>query len=419
MPNFRRRQFYFTLAYFIPVLILIIVSTFLVLRMHREAFDNIRTSLAEQSFDSRALQYFDEVDGTISNEDWDNLSAKEIDEKLLAADLVPIGDPEDPFYNLSGIEIDLLSDERYDELYFEYEDQLFNEDVLAIDFTDDESLAFQYITISEYEAITSELYESTYRTIITTSLFLSILFALVAYRLSVLVMRPLIQAYEEQKKFISDASHELRTPVAILQSEVDLVKKIGTLSEERKELFIKNISQSTTQMKHVIDQLLTLSRLGRESIVLHKETINCTDLVDDISHHFDSSIKNKGIVFRSNVDKNLSLYSDYRYVLQTLTIIVDNAIKHNQATDGIIDINISNHKSKICIEVINTGNPIPQDQLANIFKRFTRVSESRTDEGLGLGLAIAQEIMQNLDGSISLKNTSDGKIMTTLLFPKK
>ncbi len=392
MKYLKKKQLQFTLIYFVPMFVIIVVATFFVLRLHQQNFQDIQENIAAHSFQ------------------WDSFDMVPVDQKL---------------ETLNTFE-DVLLD--YESIPFERSEEMLpasvatpGELIIPVDFDGDEVFGIDdldYISLVEYEDLTNKLYNETFQKIIIVSIILIVIFAFVSYRLSFLVLRPIVQAYEEQKQFISDASHELRTPVAILQSEIDLIERIPDISQDRYTQFVNNVRYSTKQLRHIIDQLIALTRLeSAKKKSISKQKLSLVSLVEQCVSHYRSFADDQSVTIHFDQTQDIVVYSNEEYLNQVLSILCDNALRHNHP-DGQVDIIIMNEGSNVTLQIMNTGGPIPEEKLPHIFKRFYRASESRHESGLGLGLPIAQEIAERLGGSLHIMNQGD-RVVAQLRLPKK
>lgn len=218
---------------------------------------------------------------------------------------------------------------------------------------------------------------------------------IIAKKISRTIVKPVEESFEKQKQFVSDASHELKTPLAVIEANSDVLQdKIG---ENKWITYIQNEVQS---MNKLVNDLLLLAKM---------ENINNTnfqkfDLSKEIQMSvsvFESMIYEKKIKLEMNISEGIEFSGDKEDIKHIISIILDNAIKHTKENDKII-VNALKEKSVIKIEIKNQGNPIPKEEIEKIFERFYRVDKSRnrSEKRYGLGLSIAKEIVDKYDGTI-------------------
>lgn len=238
---------------------------------------------------------------------------------------------------------------------------------------------------------------------LTTSLILLIVVLIVVYfivkKISDWIVRPAEDAFEKQKDFIADASHELKTPLSVIVASSEALEKT-----KKNEKHINNIQEECSRMGVLISKLLDLVSTEKAE----KEFFVEGDFSKTIEL---SALTFEGRALASNNRLNISIEKEiiFKYIendiKQLVEILLDNAIKH--ADDGST-INLDLHKDgkQIVLEIVNVGEAIPDGEEEKIFERFYRVDKARNskDNSYGLGLAIAKNIVQNHGGNISAKS---------------
>ena len=227
------------------------------------------------------------------------------------------------------------------------------------------------------------------------SVALVVLF-LCSYLLSGVVTKPVGAAWAQQEQFLSDASHELKTPLTVILSSADLLAESAPAEEQT---YVENIRAESRRMKKLVEEMLTLFRA--ESV--RRETafseVDLSDVVTDAALRFEPVVFESGRRLLYTIDEGLQVSGD-RDALERLTgILLDNAVKYApQGTD--IRLTLTHQDRTACLAVENGGDPIPPEVAAHLFDRFYRADSSRTGTGFGLGLAIARAIVQNHRGNI-------------------
>ena len=217
-----------------------------------------------------------------------------------------------------------------------------------------------------------------------------------SYLLSGVAARPVERAWQEQQRFLSDASHELKTPLTVILSSADLLAESAPAEEQT---YVENIRAESRRMKKLVEEMLTLFRA--ESV--RRETafseVDLSDVVTDAALRFEPVVFESGRRLLYTIDEGLQVSGD-RDALERLTgILLDNAVKYApQGTD--IRLTLTHQDRTACLAVENGGDPIPPEVAAHLFDRFYRADSSRTGTGFGLGLAIARAIVQNHRGNI-------------------
>ena len=218
-----------------------------------------------------------------------------------------------------------------------------------------------------------------------------------SWLLSGFVTRPVARTWQNQQQFLSDASHELKTPLTVILSSADLLKE--TAREEQQQ-YVDNISVESRRMRALVEDMLTLSRTesGRAAPFA---PVDLSDLVTDAALRFEPVAFEAGHPLQYDIQNDVSLSGDRQQLDQLLDILLDNAVKYAAANAPIrLTLNTSGKTAVLAVE--NPGEPIPADKLPHLFERFYRVDDARSGtDGFGLGLSIAQQIVQRHRGTIA------------------
>ncbi|GAA0778580.1 HAMP domain-containing sensor histidine kinase [Clostridium subterminale] len=235
---------------------------------------------------------------------------------------------------------------------------------------------------------------------LTGFISLIILFT-ISYYLAYKTIAPIKEVFERQKQFIADASHELRTPIAIIKTNLALVSSNKVKTVESQSKWMNYINLQTDRMSHLIDDMLSLAKLDEDKKVLSLQPININKILENLLMSFEAVFFENKIEFKNNLKDNFFINGDLEEIKKLFNILIDNAIKHT-FQNGTITISSSKLKSKIEIIITNTGEGIPDKDLEKIFERFYRSDESRQRKtgGYGLGLAIANAIVTKHKGKI-------------------
>lgn len=208
-------------------------------------------------------------------------------------------------------------------------------------------------------------------------------------------------SYKAQLRFVSDASHELRTPIAVIQGYANLLSRWGTEDKETLDESIDAIKAEADSMKELINQLLFLARGDTESMHIEWEDINASLILAEVEKEV--NLIDKTHIIESNIEPDVIIKADAGLLKQLLRILTDNAIKYTP-DGGKIFLSLKSEETSIELIVQDEGIGIPQDAVAHIFDRFYRTDESRTREtgGAGLGLSIAKWIAEKHNGSLEV-----------------
>lgn len=210
------------------------------------------------------------------------------------------------------------------------------------------------------------------------------------------IVDPLEESYQKQKQFISDAGHELKTPVSVVSANAELLER-----EFGDNQWLKNIQYENERMGLLIGQLLDLART--ENVTPQLEQIDLSHIVAGEALPFESVAFEKGLELKTDISDNIKVTGNSTQLKQLVSILLDNAIKHtNEKGDVFCKLIKENNFAKI--SVINKGDEIPKEQRKKLFERFYRVDDARNSESnhYGLGLAIAKAIVDSHKGKIEV-----------------
>lgn len=254
-----------------------------------------------------------------------------------------------------------------------------------------------FLDISQYHRTETTLFFTTF----FMGIIAIVLFTLTSFGLSFWLVKPVKENFERQKRFISDASHELKTPLAVISANTDVLE--SEIGENKWLTYIRTESQ---RMSELVNELLMLARLDDKSgHKLIMTEINLSDLVLMTALPFESTVFEMGKKFDVDVQPDIKCKGDESALKHILTILIDNAVKYS-AEHGEISVKLYNQSNKHIIEVYNTGEGIKPENLSKIFERFFRQDESRNSKtgGYGLGLSIAKSSVEAHGGKISVQS---------------
>ena len=221
------------------------------------------------------------------------------------------------------------------------------------------------------------------------------------------VVKPVETAWNQQKQFIADASHELKTPLTVIMTNAEMLKE-GDYSDNQKTTFIDSILKMTNQMRGLVESMLELSRLDSGTAKMEKATVNFSDVVSEAVLDFEAVFYENSRSLTSQIEEGISLMGDSGKLKELVEIFLDNAAKYSdEGTETTIKL-IKMPHNQCCISVADYGDAISKQDLKNIFKRFYRADKARSmNHSYGLGLSIAENIAAAHNGKVKAES-ADG-----------
>lgn len=240
-----------------------------------------------------------------------------------------------------------------------------------------------------------------------------IVFTIISYYLSRWMIKPSEKAIKNQKIFVANISHDLKTPITIIRANADLIE-----NEVKNKKSIKYIQQETEKLNHLVNEMLTLTRIDNTISKENFKSFNFGDSLFDVVLPFESIAYEKGIRFNINIDEVTNYFGDESNIQKLAEILIDNAMSYT-AKGGIVDVDAYENSKAVTLSVTNTGEPISDEKKVEIFDRFYRESKSRERTGnhYGLGLSIANTIVKKHNGKITVES-KNGKNTFTVTLPK-
>ena len=212
-------------------------------------------------------------------------------------------------------------------------------------------------------------------------------------------IEPTIRTMEQQKQFITNAGHELKTPLTVIQTNMDLLEM-----EQGDNPWVKSTQKQTAQMRHLVDELVYLSRMEEENAPLVMESLSLAPLIRETAEPFAAMAEFQGKSMDVDAEDGLTLRGDRASVQRLLSTLLDNAVKY-AAAEGAIRVSARGEGRHIALTVSNeVSQPLTEAQCRQLFNRFYRADASRNKEkqsGFGIGLAIAAAIAEKHGGTIS------------------
>lgn len=225
-------------------------------------------------------------------------------------------------------------------------------------------------------------------------------------------------SYESQKQFVSNASHELRTPIAVIQGYIGMLARWGAKDPEILNETIEAVGSEAKSMQELVEKLLFLSRHDKKSLKLHKQLFSIGEVLEEMVR--ETRMVTEGRVIKAQVIQNVRIYGDAQSLKQAVRIFIDNAIKYS--TEGAtITIACEERFGDCVITVADTGIGMKKEDVNHMFDHFFRADDvrDRKIEGHGLGLSIAKLIILAHAGTIKVRTQYTKGTSITILLPKQ
>ena len=245
-----------------------------------------------------------------------------------------------------------------------------------------------------------------------TFIILEISVVIVSYNLTSWIIAPVEETFEKQKRFIADASHELKTPLTVIDASCD------AYFNDKQDKWINNIKSESTRMGKLVKDLLDLAKLeNSKELELKKE--NLSNILESTILTFESLFYEKNIKLEYDIEKNIYFNCNQDLIKELFGILIDNAINHTKENNKVI-VNLITNNKEIILKVKNEGSRIAKEDEEKIFERFYRKDESRNrnNNRYGLGLSIAKNIVEKHKGIISA-TTKDNYTIFKIVWNQK
>lgn len=229
--------------------------------------------------------------------------------------------------------------------------------------------------------------------------------------------RPVEKAWRQQRQFLSDASHELKTPLTVILSNAELLQSAHL--DESPARWSDNIRSEAGRMKSLVEEMLTLARADNAVRTAVLEEVSLTDVAADCALSFEPVAFEAGKPLEEDLAEDVTVLGDREKLRQVVAILLDNAVKYG-AAGGAITLTLRKTDRQARLTVANPGEPIPQEQLRRLFERFYRADDSRGEQsGFGLGLPIASTIAAEHRGTLKAESDAVSTRFTLTLPLKK
>ena len=230
--------------------------------------------------------------------------------------------------------------------------------------------------------------------------------------LSKMVMKPVQESYEKQKSFITDAGHEIKTPLTIIDADATILEMDCGEDNE----WIQDIRAQTKRLTALTKDLIYLSRMEEEKPQVQNIDFPLSDVITEAAQPFRSLAKVQEKTLTVDVEPMLNLCGDEKAITQLISILLDNALKYSDE-HGTISLKAHSKGKNICIEVFNTAEHVDTSELGRLFDRFYRAEKSRNSQtgGYGIGLSIAKAVTEAHKGKITASSADGRSLLITVI----
>ena len=222
-----------------------------------------------------------------------------------------------------------------------------------------------------------------------------LIFAGISILLSRWAIKPVSQAWDQQRQFVADASHELKTPLAVIMANAELMQN-GSDNKKHAE----NILSMTYQMRALVENMLEVARLDNGTFKMNFAPLDLSQLVRDAALSFQLLYEERDMDLSCAISEGISISGSEQHLYQVLDVLLDNALKY-ASPGSTVSLDLLSAGRSCILSVASSGEPIRKEDLKNIFKRFYRADPARAMNGsYGLGLSIAESIVEAHKGKI-------------------
>lgn len=256
----------------------------------------------------------------------------------------------------------------------------------------------------------------TFREFLSASIIISIAGLFVVLVLVVIfskiIMKPVAETYQKQKQFITDANHELKTPLTIINASCEILELEMNNTENE---WTNTIKEQVARLTELTNKLVFLSRMDEENNKISMTDFSLSEVIEEAVKPYYTLALSKGKKIATDIEANVTLNGDMEMIKQAISLLLDNAIKYSDE-EGNITIKLSKSGRNKKIIVSNTTTGVPTGDLSQLFERFYRLDKSRNSEtgGHGIGLSVVKSIINLHKGKI-IANSNDGKTINFII----
>ncbi len=256
-----------------------------------------------------------------------------------------------------------------------------------------------------------------FRTLLVTGAVVSAAGLLSVFVLMILlserIVKPFSENYEKQKQFVTDAGHELKTPLTIIDADAEILEMDFGNSE-----WLTDIRNQTKRLAELTNSLILLSRMEEERTQIQMIEFPLSDLAEETVETFRALAKTQNKTLTGSIQPMVSIHGDEKLLCRLITILLDNAVKYSEP-GGTISLTLEKQRNLVRLCVFNTTEYIARNHLEHLFDRFYRTDQSRNSQtgGYGLGLSIAAAIVYEHKGKITAATEDEKSLLMTVTLP--
>ena len=272
------------------------------------------------------------------------------------------------------------------------------------------------IAFSSYASLSRSLRQNILISLIVFAVGTGLLF-LVSLFLSGLALRPVAEAWEGQKRFVADVSHDLRTPLTVILANNNILRTHPDETVAHQMKWIDATDEEAERMRSLTEKMLELSKSETVGDAVELTPVDLSDLVGEVVMNFEPVAFDAGVSLDAKIDPGIVARSDRDAFLRVAHILIDNAVKYAERGSAV-EVTLT-RKKQIVFSVKNRGEVIPEGDIPHLFDRFWRADRVRSVGGHGLGLSIAKNLTAAIKGKISAVSTAEEGTVFTVALPDK